>query len=83
MNKLLNLNDTILIKRAKKIPNLPSTLPCTVSFLDLASFNNGDDWVGVRLTGHLIGHGSNNGCMYRVHYVDGYGHKSGFFLAGH
>jgi len=76
----LRVNDPVSIERNKTPSNSPSTLQGIVAFLGPVSFDNGDDWVGVRLTGNSIGHGRNNGSIRGVRYFDNCGYKCGIFV---
>jgi len=76
----LKLNDLVQIERTNPPPNSPYALQGTVTFLGAVSFDDRDDWVGVRLTGDSIGHGRNNGAVRGVRYFDTCGYNGGIFV---
>jgi len=85
----LKINEPIAIKNKTASPNtlLPlntnnnsTSLQGEVAYLGPVSFANGEDWVGVRLTGDSIGHGKNDGTVRGVRYFKRCGIKGGIFV---
>jgi hypothetical protein len=62
MAEPLQLNDAVHVTRDAR------QLEGVISFLGSVSFTDGDDWVGVRLTGASIGMGKNDGSVEDVSY---------------
>jgi len=57
-----------------------SVLHGQVAYVGPVDFTDGDDWVGVRLTGSSIGKGKNNGSVQGKVYFDNCGPNGGVFV---
>ena len=64
----LKLNDPVQIDQKQSTSNSP--LSGVVAFLGPVEFSDGDDWVGIRLTGTSVGKGKNDGTVNDKKYFD-------------
>ena len=64
LDSSFSLKDPVWVRRHDE------TLEGIVEYLGSVSFANGQDWVGVRLTGDAMGRGKNNGTVHGRHYFD-------------
>ena len=59
------INDPVLVVRKNNLQ-----LEGVIAFLGPVSFAQGDDWVGVRLTGSSVGLGRNDGSVHGQQYFE-------------
>lgn len=70
----LQINDAVHVERGDS-----QQLEGVVAYLGSVQFSQGDDWVGVRLTGTSVGLGKNDGSVQGVSYFQS-GHNGGVFV---
>ncbi len=82
MSQEWKVNDPVLIEsRVSSKSSTPSQpLQGFVAFIGPVSFAEGDDWVGVRLTGDSLNKGKNDGSVKGVKYFDNCGPNNGVFV---
>eukprot|EP00555_Chaetoceros_dichaeta_P012182 CAMPEP_0198263018 /NCGR_PEP_ID=MMETSP1447-20131203/11438_1 /TAXON_ID=420782 /ORGANISM="Chaetoceros dichaeta, Strain CCMP1751" /LENGTH=518 /DNA_ID=CAMNT_0043951473 /DNA_START=62 /DNA_END=1618 /DNA_ORIENTATION=- len=85
----LQINDKVTFENPTKSPLTTSFLTANtnntflqgeVVFLGSVSFASGDDWVGIRLTGDSVGHGTSDGTVQGVQYFDQCDANNGVFV---
>ena len=76
MSEQFIINDPVEIQQKSSSPPLHGV----VAFLGPVSFTEGDDWVGVRLTGDSVGRGKNDGSVKGIQYFDNCGENGGMFV---
>ena len=64
----LKRSNLVTIKRKPTRCNSKAILHGKVAYVGPVSFSDGDDWVGVELSGGSIGLGKNNGTVCGVEY---------------
>lgn len=72
----LKLNDPVIVENK----SYTQPLQGVVAFLGPVSFSDGDDWVGVRLTGDSLGCGKNDGSVKGVVYFENCPLNGGVFV---
>ena len=75
----LQCRDLVTIKRKPTRYNSKSILHGKVAYVGSVSFADGDDWVGVELSGESVGWGKNNGTVCGVEYFR-CARKNGLFV---
>lgn len=75
MSDEFNINDAVVIEQKSSSP-----LHGIVAFLGPVSFAEGNDWVGIRLTGDSVGRGKNDGSVKGVQYFDNCKPNGGMFV---
>jgi len=76
----LELNQSISIEDTPRSPQTTTLLEGVVAYLGPVSFADGEDWVGVRLTGGSIGLGKNDGTVRGKRYFKRCGFNGGLFV---
>jgi len=82
MSQDWKINDAVFIESKSSSTSSTPTAPLQgiVAFIGPVSFAEGDDWIGIRLTGDSVGKGKNDGSVKGVQYFENVGSNNGMFV---